>query len=174
MMDVSYEWGTSFCYFFLYYYFTINFLLFKYSFLPFPPPQPNPPSLLTSLPFPLPRLHYCSCVLYNCSYKPFTLFPWNSLPSPLWDSLLVTANLFSISVSLVTSCLFVCFVDYVPVKGEIIWYLSFTAWLISLSIISSIHAVGKRLGAPPFSLLHRIPLCKCTIVFWSIHLLLGT
>ena len=37
------------------------------------------------------------------------------------------------------------FVDYVPVKGEIIWYLSLTAWLISLSIIlsSSIHAVAK-------------------------------
>ena len=34
-------------------------------------------------------------------------------------------------------------VDYVPVKGEIIWYLSLTTWLISLSIMlsSSIHAV---------------------------------
>ena len=34
------------------------------------------------------------------------------------------------------------FVDYVPVKGEIIWYLSLTVWLISLSIMlsSSIHA----------------------------------
>ena len=29
------------------------------------------------------------------------------------------------------------FVDYVLVKGEIIWYLSLTAWLISLSIILS-------------------------------------
>ena len=27
------------------------------------------------------------------------------------------------------------FVDYVAVKGEIIWYLSLTAWLISLSIM---------------------------------------
>ena len=26
-------------------------------------------------------------------------------------------------------------VDYVSVKGEIIWYLSLTAWLISLSIM---------------------------------------
>ena len=29
------------------------------------------------------------------------------------------------------------FVDYVPVKGEIIWYLSLTVWLISLSIMLS-------------------------------------
>ena len=32
----------------------------------------------------------------------------------------------------------------------------------------SIHAV-IRVGAPSFFLLHRTPLCKCTIVFWSIH-----
>ena len=29
------------------------------------------------------------------------------------------------------------FVDYVPVKGEIIWYLSLTVWLISLSTMLS-------------------------------------
>ena len=59
----------------------IYLLFFKYSFLPFPLSQPNPPALLTSLPFPLP--HYCPCVLHNCSYKPFTVFPLNSLPAPL-------------------------------------------------------------------------------------------
>ena len=50
--------------------------------------------------------------------------------------------MFLTSMSLVIFCLLVCFVDYVPVKGEIIWYLSLTAWLISLSIMlsSSIHA----------------------------------
>ena len=39
-------------------------------------------------------------------------------------------------------CFLFSSVDYVPVKGEIIWYLSLTAWLISLSIMlsSSIHA----------------------------------
>ena len=36
------------------------------------------------LPLP-PPLHYCPRVLYNCSCKPFTLFPWNSLPCPLWS-----------------------------------------------------------------------------------------
>ena len=41
------------------------------------------------------------------------------------------------------------FVDYVPVKGEIIWYLSFTTWLISLSIMlsSSIHAIAKGISS---------------------------
>ena len=40
-------------------------------------------------------------------------------------------------MSLVIFCLLFSFVDYVPVKGEIIWYLSLTAWLISLSIKST-------------------------------------
>ena len=70
-------------------------------------------------------------------------------------------------MSLVIFCLPFSFVDYVPVKGEIIWYLSLTAWLISLSIVlsSSIHAVAK--GRSSFFLLlqHSIPLCKCTIIF---------
>ena len=41
------------------------------------------------------------------------------------------------------------FVDYVPVKGEIIWYLSLTVRLISLSIMfsSSIHAVAKDISS---------------------------
>ena len=48
-------------------------------------------------------------------------------------------------MSLVIFCLLFSSVDYVPVKGAIIWYLSLTAWLISLSIMlsSSIHAVAK-------------------------------
>ena len=37
-------------------------------------------------------------------------------------------------MSLVIFCLPFSFVDYVPVKGEIIWYLPLTTWLISLSI----------------------------------------
>ena len=39
---------------------------------------------------------------------------------------------------LVIFCLLFSFGDYVPVKGEIIWYLSLTVWLISLSIINII------------------------------------
>ena len=61
-------------------------------------------------------------------------------PSPL-----VTVSLLSISMSLAVLCLLVGFVDYVPVKGEIIWYLPLTTWLISLSIMlsGSIHSVAK-------------------------------
>ena len=48
------------------------------------------------------------------------------------------------SMSLVIFCLLFSSIDYVPVTGEIIWYLSLTSWLISLSIMlpSSIHAVA--------------------------------
>ena len=61
----------------------------------------------------------------------------------------VAFRLLLTSVSLVIFCLLFSFVDYVPVKGEIIWYLSLTAWLISLSIMfsSSIHAVAKGISA---------------------------
>ena len=51
-----------------------------FSLHPCPKLQPSlPPSHFHPLP------HYCPCVLYNCSWKHFTLFPWNSLPSPLWS-----------------------------------------------------------------------------------------
>ena len=31
------------------------------------------------------KVNYCPCVLYNCSWKPFTLFLYNPLLSPLWS-----------------------------------------------------------------------------------------
>ena len=62
---------------------------------------------------------------------------------------LVTVSLFSISMFLVIFCLLFSSVDYVPLKGEIMWYLSLTTWLISLSIMlsSSIHAVAKDISS---------------------------
>ena len=41
--------------------------------------------------------------------------------------------------------LLACFVGEVPLTGEIIWHLSFTTWLVSLSIMlyRSTHAVAK-------------------------------
>ena len=52
-------------------------------------------------------------------------------------------------MSLVIFCLFFSFVDCVLVEGEIIWYLSLTASLISLSIMlsSSILAVAKGISS---------------------------
>ena len=113
-------------------------LLFSYSclhFLPIPPPHPSQPHLP---PPPTPSPWFCPCVLYSSSCNPLS-----SLSPP--HSPLAIVILFLISMSLVIFCLLFSFVDYVPVKGEIIWYLSLTAWLISLSIMlsSSIHAVAK-------------------------------
>ena len=46
-------------------------------------------------------------------------------PTPPWPLRFPT------SLSLVVYCLLISSIDYVPVKGEIRWYLSLTAWLIS-------------------------------------------
>ena len=69
----------------------------------------------------LPCLHtprcFCQCVLYSSSCKP--LSPSSPLHSPL-----AIVRLFLTSVSLVIFCLLFSSIYYVPVKGEIIWYLS--------------------------------------------------
>ena len=106
-------------------------LLLNYSCPNFTPialptlPNPHPPTFIP----PTPHSHsqsppHCPCpwVLYICSLTcSFPFFP------PLYPSsfALVTVSLFFISMSLVLFCPLVCFVDYVPLIGEIIWYLSF-------------------------------------------------
>ena len=94
-------------------------------------PTPGEP---TSLPHPNPPPWFCPCVLYSSSWKPIS--PLTPPRSPL-----------------VIFCLLFSSVDYVPVKGEIIWYLSLTTWLISLNIMlsSSIHAVAKGIRSFLFS-----------------------
>ena len=110
----------------------------------FPPPtlNPSPPLTLSMGP------------LYMFLYDPAPSFPHN--PSPL--SLLVTASLFFISMSLVTFCLLICFVGQVPLIVEIIWYLPFTIWLTSLSIMlsSSIHALTKGRSSFCCVVLHHV------------------
>ena len=71
------------------------------------------------------------------------VIPSSHCPPPL-----AIVRLFLTSMSLVIFCFLFYFVDYVPVKGEIIWYLSLTNWLISLSIMlsTSIHAVAKGIS----------------------------
>ena len=134
-------------------------------FSPFLHPTPAEP---TSLPHLHPPPWFCPCVLYSSSCNPLS-----SLAPP--HSPLTVVRLFFTSMSLVIYCFLFSSVDYVPVKGEIIWYLSLTTGLLHLAWCSPVPSMlWQRLGAPSFSLLHRIPLCKCTIVFWSIHLLMGT
>ena len=81
------------------------------------------------------------CVLYSSSCNPLS-----SLSPPY--SPLTIVRLFLTSMSLVIFCFLFSSIDYVPVKGEIIWYLSLIAWLISLNIMlsSSIHAVAKGIS----------------------------
>ena len=88
-------------------------------------PTPTEP---TSLPHLHPPPWFCPCVLHSSSCNP--LFPLSPPHSPL-----ATARLFPTSMSLVVFCLLFSSIDYVPVKGEIIWYLSFTTQLTSLSIV---------------------------------------
>ena len=96
----------------------------------------------TSLPCLHPPPWFCPCVLYSSSCNPHS-----SVSPP--HSPMTIVRLFLTSMSLVIFCLIFSFVDYVPVKGEIIWYLSLTAWLISLNILlsSSIHAVAKGISS---------------------------
>ena len=113
----------------------INLFLFSYNclhFLPFPPPHPASP---TSLPHLYPPSWFCLCVLYSSSYRP--LSPLSTPHSPV-----AIVTMFLISMSLAIFCLLFSFVDYVPVKGEIIESWSLTAWLISLSIMHSVRVGG--------------------------------
>ena len=93
--------------------------------------------------FPLLSLSMCPLHMF---LDPSLTFPFYPPPaSPLRRAMGRGINLFFVSMSLVLFCSLICFVDKVPLIGEIIWYLSFSVWLISLSIMlsSSIHAVTK-------------------------------
>ena len=68
-----------------FFFFNIFYCCSSTVFCLFPPPLHTTPALPTFLPCFHPPPCCCPCVLYNCSCKPFTLFPWNPLPSPLWS-----------------------------------------------------------------------------------------
>ena len=144
--------------YFIYLFFNI-FIDFAITVVPFPPPTPPHPAhplpptlplyssgpwviLISSLASTFPTLFLPSPLILSMCYSS-SCNPLSSL-SPLHSPLTIV-RLFLTSMSLVIFCLLFSSVDYVPVKGEIIWYLSLTAWLISLSIMlsSSIHAVAK-------------------------------
>ena len=90
----------------------------------------------------LPQFPHQSPLIFH-AHESSIHVPWLA-PSPSFPfylppvSLLVTVSLFFIFKSLVLFCSIVFFVDWVPLIGEIIQYLSFTVWLISLSIMLSI------------------------------------
>ena len=103
------------------------------AFSPHPstPPQLNPP------PSPIPPPPWFGpCVLYSSSCNPLSSLSPPHSPLPI-------VRLFLTSMSLVIFCFLFSSIYYVPVKGEIIWYLSLSGWLISLNIMlsSSIHSI---------------------------------
>ena len=124
-------------------------LLLNYSCLHLPPTTPPHPRHAHFPPLlpPLLGFVHVSFIVVPKNPSPLSrILPLSPPTSPL-----VTINLFLISVSLTLFCLLVCFVDYIPVKGEMVfvWCLSLTTWLISLSIIlpSSILAVAKGISS---------------------------
>ena len=98
-------------------------------------------------------------------YPPYALFHLHSSPSsPITTLLSMSKGPFSfflippppnphpaklsacpLSMSLSLFCLLIQFVHLMPHMSEIIWYLTFSDWLISLSIIfsRSIHAIAE-------------------------------
>ena len=104
----------------------------------FSPPLYPTPVEPTSLRHLHPPPWFCPCVLYSSSCNPLSSL------SPTHSPLTIV-RLFLTSMSLVIFCFLFSSIDYVPVKGEIIWYLSLTVWLISLSIMlsTSIHVVSS-------------------------------
>ena len=121
---------------------------------PSTPPQPN------NLPPLLPRP---PLVLSMCPLQQFQKKLPHIVPFPLPSGSCQAPVNFKVSGCVLFAFFFV---DYVTVKGEIIWYLSLTTWLISLSINSPVPPMQlQRVGSPSFFLLHSIPFCKCTTVF---------
>ena len=105
----------------------------------------SPPLYLTS---PNPPPSPASTLPLGFVHVSFIVVPENPSPHYPFPPLAII-RLFLTSMSLVIFCLLFSSVDYVPFKGEIIWYLSLTTWLISLSIMlsSSIHAVAKGISS---------------------------
>ena len=140
----------------------------EFKFFPTFSPIAFPYSVHLHLPQSIPLHCPCPWVLYSCSFAcPFPFFPLLSSSS----TPLVTVSLFFISKSLALFSSFVCLLTYTYRWDYMVFF--FHCLLISLSIMlsSSIHVVLK--GTSPFFVLQTIPLCKCTTVFWSIHLLRG-
>ena len=125
----------SFYYFILFFYCLSTVVSILISPLPLAPPFP------ASHPPPYPSLALSMCPLCMFLDDPPLSSPLIPLPAP--PCLLTVCYLFQ-CVWLYFACSF-CWLQQVPSIVEIIWYLYFTVWLISLSIMlsRSTHAVAK-------------------------------
>ena len=121
------------------------FLLF--TLLHMSPFSPTLPTSAQPLPLTTTMLLYVSMGYAHMFFgQSLHLLSFSSPPS----SLLTAVSLFHVSIPLFLYCSSVYFVHQIPHRSEIIQYLSFIDWLITLSIIisRSIHAVVK--GKSPF------------------------
>ena len=127
---------------------------------PFSPLRLPPPRLLPSSLWPSPHCCLWPWLVHVCSLA--TSFPFfHSVPPSLWQ-LSVCSKYTCHCFSLVNQ-----FTLFIRFHRQVIWYLSFSDWLISLSIMfsRSIHAVAK-VKVPSLSQSHSIPLWNCiTAVF---------
>ena len=125
--------------------------------------------------FPLPFSHRTSplppAITMSLSPLSFLLIPSTSQPAPPQALAVICSPTMSLSLF----CLVDQFIHSVPRMSEIIWYLSFSDWLISLSIMlpRPIHTIAKD---KYFFFLQpsRIPLYKCPTVVLSTHLWIDT
>ena len=107
--------------------FFLNFYCYSITVVCLFSPSLHPtPAEPTSLPHLHPPPWFCPCVLYSSSCNPLS-----SLSPP--HSPLAIVRLFLTSMSLVIFCFLFSSIYYVPVKGEIIWYLSLTVYLFHLT-----------------------------------------
>ena len=141
------------------------FMLLQLSPLLLPWPtstQPHPYPSLSQSPY------FCPSpwVMHKCSLAtPFTIF------HPVSPTTLAAVSLFHVAMLLLLFCSLVYCALQTPHLSQVMWYLSFFDWLISLNMLSrSIHAVAK--GRSSFSF--TATLYKCTTAFLSTHLLMGT
>ena len=142
----------------------------------------------------------CFCISYSCSFKiqPSELMPsgkslngtfkkFISMHVPWW-----LFPLFPPLPSFLFPSGYCQFVLYFHVSGYILLaclsllirvHLYVRSYGVCLSLPGLFHLAWcspvpsmllQRVEAPSFSLLHRIPSCKCTTVFLSTHLLMGT
>ena len=95
-----------------------------------------PSSFITLYP-PLPLPHHApgnDHTLVFMSMIFFSFFLFCSISPPLLHLAPIPDTLSLLSVSLSLFCLLVHFVNYIPHMREIMWYLSFSDWLISFSL----------------------------------------
>ena len=96
---------------------------------------------------PQPQIKYLSVIIY---LNPFIFYYSNSL-------LMITTILLSVYVFVCLSYLFIYFQIYIPHMSEIIWFLTYSVWLILFNMIFSrfLHDKPGSKGQIPYDITSR-------------------